>query len=133
MDDDPEAVQIIQEYINSGWLKEFDTLQHFSNYVNGTPVLNKFACWKQNKWDDVSKTQTVKRRIILDSKRSRVKEACDKEFRSILPRVTDAINSIMALLHSAAPHQEVEQLVLDAKHAFWQNILRQCERKYFCG
>ena len=96
-------------------------------------ILNKFACRKKEKWDANKDEWVVKRRLIMDSKRSNVKEASNKEYRSILPRVHDAGNDIMTLLDSATESEQVQMLVLDATEAFWNIPLRACERRFYCG
>ena len=70
VESDPEALAIIEQYISRGWLESFDSLSELSDAVGGEPVLNKFACISKTRLDG-----TVKRRIIMDSKRSLVTNA----------------------------------------------------------
>ena len=56
----------------------------------------------------------------MGAKQSMVKEAANRQFRAILPRVTDAINDVMATLNDLHSGEHAEQLVLDAKDAFWE-------------
>ena len=44
VEDDPGAVDILNGYIDRGWLKEFGSLEELSDFVGGEPILNKFAC-----------------------------------------------------------------------------------------
>ena len=89
-----------------------------SQYVGGNPILNKFACLQKGKWDSASNEWVVKRRLIMDSKRSSVKEASNKEYRSILQRISDTSNDIMSLLDSADESQHLQMLVLEASEAY---------------
>ena len=113
MDDDAEAVEIIDGFTKQGWLTEFSTHDELAKFVGGEPILNKFACLTKHKWDPVSRSYVSKRRLIMDSKRSFVKEASNTEYRSILPRVTDACNDTMHLLDEAGPEEHVQMMVLD--------------------
>ena len=133
VDEDDDAIDIINGFISKGWLKEFATYDALSKYVNGKPILNKFACLCKDRWDASAQKWTTKRRLIMDSKRSQVKEASNKAYRSILPRVFDACHDVMALLDGAAESEHIEMMVLDACDAFWNVPLRHCERKYYCG
>ena len=51
MDDDPEAIEIINEYIARGWLKEFPSAEALEAEVGGKPILNMFACLTKERWD----------------------------------------------------------------------------------
>ena len=133
VDDDDEAVDIINGYIDRGWLREFGSYDELAAYVKGKPILNKFACLRKERWDASAKKWTTKRRLIMDSKSSQVKEASNKAYRSILPRVFDACHDVMALLDQTDESEHVEMMVLDACEAFWNVPLRHCERKYYCG
>ena len=44
VEDDPDAVAILDEYIRKGWLKELGSMDQLRTDVGGEPVLNKFAC-----------------------------------------------------------------------------------------
>ena len=66
----------------------------------------------------------------MDSKQSMVKEAANREYRAILPRVGDACHEVLALLDSAQQDQHVQMLVLDAEDAFWNIPLRHEERRF---
>ena len=43
LDSDDEAVKIINEYVDKGYLKSFDTLADCTAFVGGDPILSKFA------------------------------------------------------------------------------------------
>ena len=51
VESDPGALDIIDGYIASGWLKEFNSNEALANYVGGPPLLNKFACVTKTKLD----------------------------------------------------------------------------------
>ena len=81
---DPEAMAIIDSHVALGRLKEFGSHEAQSRFVDGHPVPNKFACITKLKPDG-----SVKRRIIMDSKKSRVTDASRKTYRQVLPRQTE--------------------------------------------
>ena len=73
VDQDPEAVAFIDEYVERGWLKEFPTAESLAAYVEGKPILNMFACLDRERWDPTAQQFVTKRRLIMDSKRSLVR------------------------------------------------------------
>ena len=69
----------------------------------------------------------------MDSNRSGVKAASRRTYKSVLPRVTDAISSLLQALNDNAPEEATEQFVIDATDAFWELGLHPSERRYFVG
>ena len=128
VEDDPEALSVIDGYIQKGWVLEYSSLDELRRNVQGEPVLNKFACIKKIKPDG-----TTKRRIIMDSKRSSVTDASKKMYKAVLPRATDLIHDSLSLIASAATADDVEILVSDAEDAFWQVPLHSSERRFYCS
>ncbi len=88
---DPEVYTSILGFRDCGFLKEFDTLQDCRDFLGADPVLSKFGCIVQERRNHVTGVVKVKRRIILDTKQSKVKYGTRCGYRSVLPRVTDAI------------------------------------------
>ena len=76
---------------------------------------------------------TIKRRIIMDSKKSSVTEASRKMYRAVLPRATDLVNDILALMATAQSPDEIEIFICDARDAFWQMPLHPDERRFYCA
>ena len=111
-----------------GWLYECYSHDALTEFVGGEPVLNKFACVVKQKPDG-----SLKHRIIVDSKQSMVTAASRKMFKAVLPRATNLINDIVALVDSCGDKEEVEAFVLDADDAFWQIPLAQSERRFYCA
>ena len=93
--------------------QHFDTWEELRDAVGGTPIINKFACILKTKLDG-----SIKRRIIMDSKRSGVTAASRKMYKATLPRATDLVADNLALQAAASPGEEVESMVLDAEDAF---------------
>ena len=80
----------------------------------------------------------------MDSKRSGVKGVSERKYKSVLPRITDAIGTLLTKLDDAkslslaAPAATgsdtgVEQFVIDASDAFWEIGLHPLERRFFVG
>ena len=136
LEDDPEVVATFKEFVDKGYLKSCSTLEECREFLNGElPILNKFACILKYKWDDESSEWKVKRRIIMDSLRSGVKDASTRKFKSVLPRVTDAVSALLAALDDCKHMTGVsaEQFVIDATDAFWEVGLHPDERRFFVG
>ena len=75
----------------------------------------------------------VKKRLILDLKRSGISNRTRKTHRVTLPRLSDLIQDILQLLATKSAEQEVEGFVLEFANAFWQIPLAEKERRYFIG
>ena len=54
VEDDPQAMEIIEGTIDKGWLREFDSYDDLAAFVQGTPILNKFACMSKENWDPIT-------------------------------------------------------------------------------
>ena len=76
----------------------------------------------------------IKKRIIVDTKESKLKEAIEKGQRVVMPRLLDAVYSTLQQLSvsDADPLSLKEHSVLDFCEAFWQLPFSPCERRYFC-
>ena len=85
------------------------------------------------KWDSMTKSWKLKKRIIMDSNRSGVKAASKRQYKSVLPRVTDAVSSLLQALNDNTDGESTEQFVIDATDAFWELGLHPSERRYFVG
>ena len=137
LDEDQEVQDTFKDLIERKFLKEFDSLEECQVFLGGElPILNKFACLVKYKWDNKAGWK-MKRRIIMDSKRSGVKKASARKFKSVLPRVTDAISNLLAAMddcrNTDMTDMEAEQFVIDATDAFWELGLHPKERRFFVG
>ena len=128
MDASPDYVGLIGQYVYNGWLMEFPTLHALSAHVGGSPIFNKWAGIDRARTDG-----SIKRRLVMDSRRSGVTGASRKSYRSVLPRQTDLVADVLTLLNRKQAAQHVVMLVCDAEDAFWQIRLHPDERKYYCG
>ena len=93
-------------------------MAELATYVGGPPILSKFACITKQRADG-----TLKRRIIMDSKRSGVTAASKRQYRAVLPRHTDLMQGVLQLLSTAQPAESVWFMVQDAVDAYWQMLL----------
>ena len=77
----------------------------------------------------------LKRRMILDTIRSRIKACTAKFQRVILLRLLDAVAQFLALmaLSMGCPDVEIELFVLNFTEAFWQIPFHPSERKFFAA
>jgi len=71
----------------------------------------------------------------MDSKQSGLKAATRKKFRTVLPRVSDAVHSCLDFMAAefngaAATEHEIEQLVPDVTDAFWSVPTPLDERRF---
>ena len=73
------------------------------------PIFNKFACLLKKNGG---------KRIIMDSKASGVTDATRRQYRAVLPRQTDLMSDVLALMSKQSDNDTVQLLVLDAEDAF---------------
>eukprot|EP00959_Pyramimonas_sp_CCMP1952_P099782 2086375-Pyramimonas_sp.AAC.1 len=90
MGNDDAAVDEVRGYVEKGYLAEFDTYRELCE-----PVFSKFCVLER------LKAGRLKRRLILDLKRSLVTFRTKQSFRVILPRVSDLLGDAMAAAASA--------------------------------
>ena len=95
MDNDDAAVDEIKGYVKKGYLAKFDTYRELCEFVGGEPVFSKFCVLER------LKAGRLKRRLILDFKRSLVTFRTKQSFRVILPRVSDLLGDAMAAAAAA--------------------------------
>ena len=69
----------------------------------------------------------------MDSKKSSVTAASKKMYKTVLPRATDLVSDLLAMLASANSPDEVEVFICDAEDAFWQVLLHPSERRFYCA
>ena len=116
VDSNPAAVSAIQGYIDKGYLKVFDTLDDCIAALGSEPILSKLGCITTEK-ESTEGILVTKHRIILDAKQSWVTAATARLFRSILPRITDAVGDILSLMSTLREGEILEQFVADISDA----------------
>ena len=136
--DDLEAEKLIQDFMASGYVQVFDNVSKAETFCGGKPVLSKLAMLVKEKRDEAGNLLRTKRRLILDCLRSNVNASALLRQRLLLPRLQDAVNSVLdlqawGLKHDRWTSTQVELLVIDIKDAFWQVPLHQRERRFFCA
>ena len=101
--------------------------------MKGDPVLSKLGCVKKTKYNPDTGQFVTKHRIILDCKQSQVSKAAARSHKSVLPRISDAVHSALAMMSDLQPGELLSFFVIDIVDAFWLVPLRHEERKYFCA
>ena len=130
VEDSPAAKDALQGYIDKGYLVPYGTLEECAVALGSPPILSKLGCISKTKLNPDG-TQTVKHRIILDARRSNVTSATQRRYRSVLPRLTDAVQDALVFASELQPGQVMEQMIADISDAFWQIPLHPNERKFF--
>ena len=133
VEDDPEAAKAIHQYLSKGYLQKFDNLENLQQFVGGQPVLSKLGCIKKMKYNPDTKQHTQKVRIILDCKQLNVSVRATRTHKSVLPRVSDAVQAALYLAADKMPEEMVQMFIIDIVDAFWLIPLHHSERKYFCA
>ena len=126
-----DAATAIQGYVDKGYLKQFDTYDDAKGYLGAEPTLSKLGCIVKDKVNHVTGVITKKTRIILDCKQSQVSKYASRTHKSVLPRVSDAIHSMLQLMTAARQHESVTLFIADVADAFWLVPLHMEERRYF--
>eukprot|EP00435_Cladocopium_sp_Y103_P032334 s1069_g8.t1 len=133
VEENEDAYTAIQSYAEKGYLKVFDTLAQLEQHVGAKPTLSKIGCIIKQKVNHLTGTVTNKTRIILDCKRSMVSKVATRTHKSVLPRVSDAIQSTLTMQSDCRQDESITLLVADVVDAFWLIPLRKEERRYFCA
>lgn len=76
---------------------------------------------------------TQKVRVILDCKQSQLSTKAARTHKSVLPRVSDAVQAALALSYDTEESEQVQMFMISIVDAFWLVPLRHAERKYFCA
>ena len=126
-----DAVAAIQNYHSKGYLRECQNLTETTEFLGAKPTLSKLGCIVKEKVNTDTGQATRKTRIILDCKKSQVSRYASRSHKSALPRVTDAVQSAMKLMHSCCAQESVTLFIADVADAFWLIPLHHKERRYF--
>lgn len=133
VEDDPDAFEALTGYAAKGYLQVFSSLTDLRHVLGAEPVLSKLGCIKKVKYNPDTKQYTHKSRIILDCKRSLVSKAATRSHKSVLPRVSDAVQSTLAMMSDRDETEAVTLFVADTVDAFWLIPLAREERRFFCA
>ena len=125
----------VQRLLDGGFLHEFSSFEELKEYVMGDPLLNKLGLLIKEKSDG-----TVKLRLITDPRASMGNEFLTIPERIVLPRLQDAVEMILFLLHgleeeqSAGGAQGASVVVgfADIKDAFLNVPVLPSERRAQC-
>eukprot|EP00435_Cladocopium_sp_Y103_P047858 s2395_g14.t1 len=133
VEENDEAYDTLQSYADKGYLAVFESLDDLQRHVGSKPTLSKIGCIIKQKTNHATGLVTTKTRIILDCKRSHVSKVAARTHKSVLPRVSDAIQSTLAMQADCRDEDGVTFLIADVVDAFWLVPLHKSERKYFCA
>ena len=122
---DEAAEPEIQRLIATGFVRSFNNYKQFEQWLGGAPHLSKLGMITKEK------EGRIKRRLILDCKESGVNQKAQKGGRLILPRISDAVEDAMQLMHCTTEGQQAEWLILDFSDWFFNIPLHPSERKHF--
>lgn len=131
VEDDVEALEALEAYHRRGYLAKFSSLEEVTQFLGQRPILSKLGCIKKDQYNVDTQTWSHKTRIILDCKRSLVSKAASRTHKSVLPRVSDAIQSTLQMMMDASAEQSITFFITDVEDAFWLLPLRREERRFF--
>jgi len=125
----------VQRLLDGGFLHEFSSFEELKEYVMGDPLLNKLGLLIKEKSDG-----TVKLRLITDLRASMGNEFLTIPERIVLPRLQDAVEMILFLLHGLEEEQSAggargASVVIgsaDIKDAFLNVPVLPSERRAQC-
>ena len=125
VEQDEAAGPEIQRLIATGFVKSFNNYKHFEDWLGAKPHLSKMGMITKEK------EGRIKRRLILDCKESGVNRKAQKGGKLTLPRISDAVEDALHLMHKTEPGQQAEWLILDFSDWFFNIPLHPSERKHF--
>ena len=111
-DVDQEAMSEIRSFAEAGWLSEFDTIGELESSLGGPAVISPFHVVVKHR------SGKIKRRLILDLRRSGISARTRHTHRVVLPSISDAVQDALRLLSTAAEDEQVEFFILDFQNAF---------------
>ena len=100
VDDDPAAAELVSALLDKtkGWVRCFPSQEAAADFLGAPPVLSKLHVLTKEKRDSSGKLMRIKRRLILDCKRSNVNGASKLTQQIVLPRATDLVDDALAML-----------------------------------
>ena len=118
-------------HIEKGHVAAFDSYEELAEYTGGKPILSKLGIIEKIR-NGISSART-----ILDTKESGVKWITAKTQRVILPRLFDAVLTLLMLLaintDAGCTTATVGAFVLDFSEALWQIPICREEQRFFCA
>ena len=135
-DDDPDAVAELESLVKRGWVKKVASTRAAKQFVRGLVVISKLIVITKERKQKDKRGQVVKKlkkRLILNLKRSGITAAAAKLERPELPRTLDIIFSNLELMRKIrdSPGWRLRHIVLDFVHAFFNFPGCESERCYF--
>ena len=126
-DADDLAAEKISDLLEKGFARAFDSLQELRRHLRNKPVVSDLIV--------VTKISAggVKKRIIIDLRRSGVSRSSFKSERVMLPRALDLVWDVLDLLADADADEvegEPTHIILDFMDAFFQVPIRPKERRF---
>ena len=123
-DDDPDALAELENLVKRGWAKKVASTRAAKNFVRGPVVVSRLiVITKERKYKDErgKVVKKLKKRLILNLKRSGITAAAAKMERPELPRTLDIIFSNLELMRKMRdlPGWRLRHIILDFVHAFF--------------
>ena len=131
VEDSQDAMAAIASYRDKGYLHQCENLTEVRQLLGAEPVLSKLGCIVKEKYNAGAGRTTKKVRIILDCKQSLVSKFASRHHKSVLPRVTDAVQAALKQANNCIHEEGVSLFIADVSDAFWLVPLRQSERRFF--
>ena len=126
-DNDQECFNELWSFVERGKLKAFKNLEECREYLGAEPLLSRFGVLSR------TKNGRTKKRIILDCKQSGLSKKTRREFKIMLPKLTDLVRDSLILAKDLQDNEEISFLILDFCDAFWNIPLDKRERRWFVG
>ena len=126
-DNDDDAAAELDKLPPKNYILAFDSDDDLREYLGEDPVVNELIV--------ITKTSgnRIKKRIIVNVKKSGISRSSRKSERVGLPRALDVVWEALDILKHAKTHHaigELAHLILDFENAFFQIPLNPEERKY---
>ena len=128
---DQDMVDLIKTYRDKGFVKVIESRAQLEQEVGAKYTISKLLGITKQRWDAAAQNYVSKTRSVLDLKSSGISAATSLKRKGVMPRVTDAIRSLLDLIADVQPGETVEQMVIDIIDAFWLVPNNPHERKFF--
>ena len=115
VDNDPDAEPEVRRLLESNFVEVFDSLEEAQSWAGGRLHLSKLAMITKEK------DGRIKRRLIMDCRRSSVNDMAARGGKLVLPRISDVVDDLLYLLDQMSDAEDIsmEMMVLDFSDWFF--------------
>ena len=98
VEDESDVANALQRYREAGYFKCCNSLSETETILGAKPILLKHGCVKKTRVNPATGASSTKKRLIVNSKQSRVTAASKRIHKSNLSTITNNVKGFLGLL-----------------------------------